>query len=604
MKKIFTLLFSGLILVNSYGQKKVAYVVSATFPGGTSLDNDVLYNTLSADANFTVDTVNCAYGSYQSTKVQNADLVILSEAPGSTTAGLGEYRGIDKPFLMMKTYGYKNDAKSFAWSTAGYGDATGKTYVEVPLGSQNHALFAGVTFVNNDSVQMFYHTTAMSSSKDKALNYMNISNFTYTGGTITSLGTIKSIADASCILEIDPNTVMTNASKNLGTGTTTVLQKFIQLGYHYQAYNIPNNITIDGVRIFMNACYYLTGGTRPAEVKVTGITLTSEGGATTMDVTDSIQLSAAIEPAGAFYKLIGWSVDNSNIAYIDSLGKVKGLAAGTVIAKATALDGSNVSQEFTITINSTKQDQTITFADIPAKTFGDANFDPGAIASSGLAVTYASSNTAVATVSGSTVTIVGAGTTTITASQAGDDSYNAAADVEKSLTVAKADQTITFGALPTNKKTGDADFAPGATASSGLDVTYASSNTAVATIVSGMIHIVAAGTTTITASQAGNDNYNAAADVTQALNVTATGILDASVKALGVSPNPADGYIKIDNAASLKKIEVLNMQGKVVKSVTNSGSQAVIDVSDLDAGIYTIRAKSGSDVYVSKFVKK
>jgi hypothetical protein len=112
------------------------------------------------------------------------------------------------------------------------------------------------------------------------------------------------------------------------------------------------------------------------------------------------------------------------------------------------------------------------------------------------------------------------GTTTITASQAGNANYNAAADVTQTLTVNKANQSITFAS--TNSKTyGDADYAPGATsATSGTNaITYASSNAAVATIVAGQIHIVAPGTTTITASQAGNANYNAAADATQTLTV-------------------------------------------------------------------------------------
>ncbi|MEN9635443.1 MAG: hypothetical protein RL077_3847, partial [Verrucomicrobiota bacterium] len=79
--------------------------------------------------------------------------------------------------------------------------------------------------------------------------------------------------------------------------------------------------------------------------------------------------------------------------------------------------------------------QTITFAALVAKTYGAAAFTLGATASSGLSVTYASANTAVATVSGNTVTIVGVGTTTITASQAGDATYNAAPAVAQTLTV-------------------------------------------------------------------------------------------------------------------------------------------------------------------------
>jgi hypothetical protein len=81
------------------------------------------------------------------------------------------------------------------------------------------------------------------------------------------------------------------------------------------------------------------------------------------------------------------------------------------------------------------------------------------------------------------------------------------------------DQSITFNALP-SKIEGDADFNPGATASSGLTVSYTSSNSTVATIVSGLIHIVGAGTSVITASQAGNELFNAAPSVNQTLTVS------------------------------------------------------------------------------------
>ena len=90
------------------------------------------------------------------------------------------------------------------------------------------------------------------------------------------------------------------------------------------------------------------------------------------------------------------------------------------------------------------------------------------------------------------------------------------------IAVGKTDQTITFAALP-SKTVGDTDFAPGGSASSGLTVAYASSNTAVATIVSGNIHIIGAGTSTITASQAGDANNNAATPVPQTLTVSSSG---------------------------------------------------------------------------------
>lgn len=82
-----------------------------------------------------------------------------------------------------------------------------------------------------------------------------------------------------------------------------------------------------------------------------------------------------------------------------------------------------------------KAPQSITFATLPAKTYGDAPFGLAANASSSLAVSYTSSNASVATVSGSTVTIVGTGTTGITASQAGNTNYSAATNIQQSLVI-------------------------------------------------------------------------------------------------------------------------------------------------------------------------
>ncbi|MEI6752310.1 MAG: YDG domain-containing protein, partial [Paludibacter sp.] len=98
--------------------------------------------------------------------------------------------------------------------------------------------------------------------------------------------------------------------------------------------------------------------------------------------------------------------------------------------------------------------QTITFGALSAKTYGDATFTLGATATSGLAVSYASSNTAVATVSGNTVTIVGAGSTNITASQAGNGSFAAASNVVQSLTVNPKTLTLTSASATSKTYTG------------------------------------------------------------------------------------------------------------------------------------------------------
>nr|WP_320022526.1 MBG domain-containing protein [uncultured Draconibacterium sp.] len=82
----------------------------------------------------------------------------------------------------------------------------------------------------------------------------------------------------------------------------------------------------------------------------------------------------------------------------------------------------------------------------------------------------------------------------------------------------KQTQVITFDELA-DKTYGDSDFDPEATASSNLIIAYSSSDTTVATIVDGNIHIVGAGSCTIYADQSGDDTYDAAIQVSQPLTV-------------------------------------------------------------------------------------
>ena len=106
---------------------------------------------------------------------------------------------------------------------------------------------------------------------------------------------------------------------------------------------------------------------------------------------------------------------------------------GVSIQVKLANGTTNVGSAF-IYIN-TLLSQTITFAPLSPVAFGSGNFNLTATASSGLAVSYTSDNPLVATVSGSTVTIVGVGTTSITASQNGNGTYDAAIPVSRDLEI-------------------------------------------------------------------------------------------------------------------------------------------------------------------------
>ncbi len=117
------------------------------------------------------------------------------------------------------------------------------------------------------------------------------------------------------------------------------------------------------------------------------------------------------------------------------------------------------------------------------------------------------------------MTIVAAGTCTIQATQPGNANYLAATAVYQSFKIAKAGQTITFGAIP-NQALGTPPFTVSATASSGLTVSFNSQSTSVCTVSGNTVTLVAAGTCTIQATQAGNANYLAATAVNQSFQVT------------------------------------------------------------------------------------
>jgi hypothetical protein len=100
-----------------------------------------------------------------------------------------------------------------------------------------------------------------------------------------------------------------------------------------------------------------------------------------------------------------------------------------------------------LTADITQASQTITFDPLPAKTTADAPFALIATASSGLPVSYTSSDPLVAEISGSTVTVKAGGSAIITASQPGDANFSPATAVPQTLTV-----NATFG--------GQFDFEP------------------------------------------------------------------------------------------------------------------------------------------------
>lgn len=163
---------------------------------------------------------------------------------------------------------------------------------------------------------------------------------------------------------------------------------------------------------------------------------------------------------------------------------------------------------------------------------------------------------------------------------------------------AKVDQVITFNPL-SNRSIASADFNPGAISNSGLPITYTSSNTAVATIVNGLVHMVGVtGTTVITASQPGDSNFNPAVSVSQPLIVDANLITNSSFD------TNTSGWGIFKSAPSdivLTTVQKEGYNGSVCKAlITNGGVtnwflQMNYPVAIAKDKTYSIRFKANAD---------
>jgi hypothetical protein len=157
-----------------------------------------------------------------------------------------------------------------------------------------------------------------------------------------------------------------------------------------------------------------------------------------------------------------------------------------------------------------RKHQTISLGDIPDMTYGDEPVELVASATSGLPVALEIVN-GPATLDEGFLTITGAGVITVRATQVGDERYFPADTVEKSFTVRKAAQGIAFD--PVDPKTyGDAPFEVSATVDTGLPITF-EVIAGPASISASTLTITGAGSITIRAVQAGNENYEPATAV-------------------------------------------------------------------------------------------
>lgn len=248
-----------------------------------------------------------------------------------------------------------------------------------------------------------------------------------------------------------------------------------------------------------------------------------------------------------------------------------------------------------------KADQTIDFAPLAGKTYGDAPFTVTASASSSLAVSFTASGAC--TAAGNTVTIVSAGSCTVTASQTGSDNYNAAAPVSRSFNIAKAAQstvTVTAPSDATYAQTGLAASASGGSGTGAYNFSAGASTACTVDPVTGAIAVTSGtGTCAIAASRAGDTNFNdSAASAPAMINIHKA----SSTTAAASSKNPSTFGDSVSFSATVAptaatgtvQFQVDGNNFGTPAAVTN-GAAVSGSTSALTAGSHTVTAIYNGD---------
>lgn len=339
--------------------------------------------------------------------------------------------------------------------------------------------------------------------------------------TITGAGTVSVRADQPGNDSFNPAQSVTqsfNVAKANATVTLTNLNQTYDGAAHYaSATTTPSNLSVNfsysqsgtNVSTPTNAGSYSTVAT-VADSNYQG---SATGTLTIAKATQIITFSALadktygdapfnVSASSSSSLPVSFSIVSGPATVAGSTVTITG--AGNVIVRASQAGDSNYNAASDVdrTFNVAKASATITLTNLSQTYDGSAKAatattNPSGL--SGVAITY----------NGSATAPTNAGSYSVVASLT-NANYQAA-NASGSLIIAKAAQNITFNALA-DKIYGDAPFTVSASSSSGLAVSFAIVS-GPATISGATVTLTGAGAVTVRASQAGNSNYNAAADV-------------------------------------------------------------------------------------------
>ena len=278
------------------------------------------------------------------------------------------------------------------------------------------------------------------------------------------------------------------------------------------------------------------GNTATASVVVAKDTVAPAAPSITAPVGTIFSATPTVTGTAEAASSVAVSIDGSAVGTVAatggnfSLGPVAALAVGAHTVTAVATDAAGNASSASTANFYVAPPTTVNPATVADGTVGTA-YSQSLTGANGTAP-YSFAVTAGAVPAGLTLatngaltgTPTGAGTFNFTVTATDANATNGPFSGSRAYTVAMAvgSQSITFPAqtaTPTFSAGGTFAIAPTATASSGLPVTYSSLSTGTCTVSGITVTIVAAGTCTLAADQAGDANWNAAAQVTRSVSI-------------------------------------------------------------------------------------
>lgn len=341
------------------------------------------------------------------------------------------------------------------------------------------------------------------------------------------------------------------------------------------------------------------------EVLATSLSLQD---AITLTKGNSATVSVAIEPANTTNKDLTWNSSDTNVATVDSNGKVTAKASGTTTITATTKDGSNLSDTCTVTVTNPvtafaldQSSVTVAKGDETTVTCIVTPSDADAYT-----ITCSSSNPSVATanVSGNKIIISGVakgdGTIiTVTLTRTADGATftkTCTVNVTVPLTGISLNKTTLNLVKGANEANETLTVTPSPVDASTSGLVWSSSNNNVATVNNGKVTAVGNGTATITA-KIGNISASCTVNVTTSvtgvsLNKTSLELEKGASSTLVATVAPTDASNKnVIWKSSDSNVATVDSSGKVTAKGVGTATVTVTTVDGEKTATCTVTVK-------------